>query len=138
MIRNILFNDKAHFTPKKTRNSHLWDRDNPRGTVERINQYLFAVNMWCGVIGEQLIGPYNISQLLTGDIYTDLQNDVPAYLENVRLQTQRHMHYQRDEAPPHFGQVVRQHLNHKFPNRWFGRGGAQNLPPRSPDLKPLD
>ena len=35
-------------------------------------------------------------------------------------------------------QVVRQYLNHKFPNRWIGRGGAENWPPRSPDLNPLD
>jgi len=26
----------------------------------------------------------------------------------------------------------------KFPNRWIGRGGARNWPPRSPDLNPLD
>jgi len=39
---------------------------------------------------------------------------------------------------PHFSQVIRQYLNHKFPNRWIGHGGAQNWPPRSPDLNPLD
>ena len=43
----------------------------------------------------------------------------------------------RLEAPPHFSQFVRQYMNHKFPNRWIGRGGAQNWPPRSPDLNPL-
>jgi len=31
-----------------------------------------------------------------------------------------------------------QYLSHKFPNRWNGRGGAQNWPPRSPDQNPLD
>jgi len=29
-------------------------------------------------------------------------------------------------------------VNHKFPNRWIGRGGAQNWPPWSPGLNPLD
>jgi len=48
------------------------------------------------------------------------------------------MYYQHDGAPPHFIQVLRQYLNHKFPNRWIGRGDAQNWPPRSPDLNPLD
>jgi hypothetical protein len=43
-----------------------------------------------------------------------------------------------DGAPPHFSQVVRQYLGHKFPNRWIGRGGTQNWPPRSLDLNPLD
>ena len=47
-------------------------------------------------------------------------------------------YYQHEGAPPHFSQVVRQYLNHKFPNRWIGRGGAPNWPTRSPDLNPLD
>ena len=37
MIRNILFTDEAHFTRNgvhNTRNFHLWECDNPRGTVE--------------------------------------------------------------------------------------------------------
>ena len=36
MIRNILFTDEAHFTRdgvNNTRNSHLWGRENPHGTV---------------------------------------------------------------------------------------------------------
>jgi len=37
-----------------------------------------------------------------------------------------------------FSQVVRQYLNHKFRNRWIGRGGTQNWPPQPPDLNPLD
>ena len=48
------------------------------------------------------------------------------------------MYYQHDGAPSHFSQVIRQFLNHKFPNRWIDRDGAQNWPPRSPDLNPLD
>jgi len=62
---------------------------------------------------------------------------MPALLENVSLQ-KRQMCYQQDGAPPHFSQAVRQYLNHKFPNRGIGRVGAQNWPPRSPDLNPLD
>ena len=46
-------------------------------------------------------------------------------------------YYQHDGAPPHFSQVVRQYLNHKFPNRWIGRSGVQNWPQRSPELNPL-
>ena len=33
---------------------------------------------------------------------------------------------------------MRQYLNREFPNRWIGRGGAQNWPPLSSDLNPLD
>jgi len=63
---------------------------------------------------------------------------VVALLENVPLQTRRQIYYQRGGAPPHFSQVVMPYLNHKFPNRWIGHGGAQNWPPRSPDPNPLD
>ena len=113
MIHNILFIDKAHFTcngVNKTRNSHLWDCDNPHGTVKSHYQYLFDVNVWCDVTGDQLIGPYIFPQHLT------------ALLENVPLQTQQQMYYQHDGALPHFSQVVRQYLNPKVPNRWIGRG----------------
>jgi hypothetical protein len=48
MIRKILFTDKAHFTHdavNNTRNSHLWDHDNPLGTVKSNYQHRFSVNM---------------------------------------------------------------------------------------------
>ena len=44
----------------------------------------------------------------------------------------------RDGAPPHFSNVVRNHLDNRFPNQWIGRGGPHFWPPRSPDLNPLD
>ena len=34
--------------------------------------------------------------------------------------------------------LARQYLNHKSPNRWIGLSGAQNWPPRSPHLNPLN
>ena len=82
MIRNILFTDEAHFTRdwvNNTRNSYLWDRDNLRGAVETNYQHRFSVNVWCGVSGDQLIGPWMFPQRLTGDIYDKfLQDEVPA------------------------------------------------------------
>ena len=57
MILNILFTDEAHFTRdgvNNRRNSHLWDRDNPHGTVKSNYQHLFATYMWCGVTGDQI------------------------------------------------------------------------------------
>jgi hypothetical protein len=41
---------------------------------------------------------------------------------------------QQDGAPPHFGNIVRQFLNERFPNKWIGRGSFLAWPPRSPDL----
>ena len=60
------------------------------------------------------------------------------YLCQLFAQTRWQMYYQHDEAPLHFSQVVRQYLNHKFPNWWIGCGGSQNWPPWSLGLNPLD
>lgn len=47
--------------------------------------------------------------------------------------------FMQDGAPPHFGLIVRQWLNDRFPERWMGRS-SPNMPwpPRSPDLTPCD
>jgi hypothetical protein len=46
--------------------------------------------------------------------------------------------FQQDGAPLHFGNIVRQFLNERFPNKWIGRGSFLAWPSRSPDLTPLD
>ena len=95
--------------------------------------------MWWCVIGDQLTGPLIFPPIVTSDIYSNfLQEDLPAPLQSVPLQTRRQVYYQHDGTRPHFSQVVRQYVNQKFPNRWIGRGGTPNWPPRSPDLNPLD
>jgi hypothetical protein len=44
--------------------------------------------VWCGVTGDQLTGLYIFPQCLTGDIYANfLQDELPALLENIPLQT---------------------------------------------------
>ena len=50
----------------------------------------------------------------------------------------RHMIFQLDGAPPHWGLQVRAFLNDKFLERWIGRGGPAAWPPRSPDINSLD
>jgi len=141
MICNILFPNLAHSTRdgvNNTRKSHLWDCDNPHGTVKSNYQHRFSINVWCGVIGDQLIGPYTLPQRLTGDIYANfLHDELPALLENVPLQTWLQMYYQHDGVTPGFSQVIRHYLSHKFPNPWIGHGSKQNWPPWSSDLNPL-
>ena len=96
MILKILFTDEAHFTHSgvnNTRNSRLLDHDNLRWIVESNYQYSFSVNVWCGVIGDQLTGPYIFPQHLTGDIYADvLQDELPAPLEMFLCTHERKMY----------------------------------------------
>ena len=59
-------------------------------------------------------------------------------LENVPLQVRQRLWFQHGGAPAHFALNVREYLNNVFPNRWIGRGGPVQWPPRSPDLTLMD
>jgi hypothetical protein len=48
------------------------------------------------------------------------------------------MVFQHDEAPAYYSRLVTHHLNLTFPERWIGRGGHVQWPPRSSDLTPID
>ena len=82
-------------------------RENPHGTLKSNYQHRFSVNEWFGVTGDQMIGPYIFPQRLTVGIYVNiLQDELPALLDNVPLQTRRQLYYQRDGAPFHLSQLV--------------------------------
>lgn len=142
LIPSILFTDEATFTRdgiNNSHNSHRWSDENPYAAVESNFQHRFSVNLWCGMIDNLLIGPFVLPNRLTGQLYLEfLGNDLPLLLEDVPLATRRDMIWQQDGAPAHFSRQVTQHLNRVYPQRWIGRGGPINWPPRSPDLTPLD
>jgi hypothetical protein len=48
------------------------------------------------------------------------------------------MYFQNYRYPQRYTRHVREYLNEYFPNRWLDRGVPVALPPRSPDLTPLD
>jgi hypothetical protein len=84
-------------------------RENPHGTLKSNYQHRFSVNVWFGVIGDQLTGPYIFPQRLTVGIYANiLQDELPALLDNVPLQTRRQLYYQLHGALFHLSQLVRQ------------------------------
>ena len=61
MLGVILSTDEATFTRdcvNKSRNVHKWSQDNPHETFVTTFQSIFSVNVWCGVIGDRLIGPF--------------------------------------------------------------------------------
>ena len=51
-----------------THNSHQWSDKNPCAIVERNSQHRFSVNVWCGVLDNQLTGPAVLPNRLTGRI----------------------------------------------------------------------
>ena len=142
LSKYILYTDEAIFTRcgnYNIHNEHWWSQENPKRTAERNFQHRFSVNVWCGMIDRQLIGPYIFEGRLTGEVYTNfLRHQLPLLLEDVPLKTRQRMILQHDGAPPHYSRQVIEHLNQAFPGRWIGRGGPHAWPARSPDLTPLD
>ena len=138
----VLWTDEAMFTRDgmfNSHNSHVWDMDNPHAIIVRHHQHRFAVNVWCGVVGDHLIGPYILPSTLCGGNYRVFLHDVlPELLENVPLAGRQRIWFQHDGAPAHFDRGARALLNDIFGDRWIGRGEPLPWPPRSPDLTPLD
>ncbi|XP_060855227.1 uncharacterized protein LOC132932896 [Metopolophium dirhodum] len=116
--KNILWTDESKFT----NNGTVW-----------------GVNVWCGLIGRILLGPYFYDGTLSGRRYLDfLVNQLPLLLEDVSLATRENMYFQQDGAPAHNAIIVKNYSNKFFPNRWIGTHGVIPWPARSPDLTPLD
>lgn len=142
-ISTILFTDEAGFSKNgiiNLHNWHVWADENPHATIVSHHQHQFQqINVWAGIVGNFLIGPFVLPARLNGQLYLEfLQNDFHYLVEHLPLETRRNMYYMHDGAPPHFSVAVREHLNTVYPNRWIGRGGPIAWPPRSPDLTPLD
>lgn len=141
-LRYVLWTDEASFTRDgifNSRNSHVWDEENPHAIFPRKHQQRWSVNVWAGIVDDYLIGPYLLPERLTGPIYRRFLEEVlPELLENVPINVRQQMWFQNDGAPAHFAVQVREDLAQRFGHRWIARGGAVSWPPRSPDLTPLD
>lgn len=145
---NIVFSDEATFCLNGFVNRHncrYWADQNPHWMEESHTQYPQKLNVWAGIIRGRIIGPFFLRENLNSNRYLQLLREqiVPALNHLFPNQTNRErpsdeIWYQQDGAPPHYGVDVRQYLNEIFPQRWVGRRGHIEWPPRSPDLSPLD
>ncbi|EFN69005.1 hypothetical protein EAG_00414, partial [Camponotus floridanus] len=115
---NYLFTDEATFTNHgqvNLRNMHFWAADNPHWIRQVERQRPWSINVWCGIIGDHLIGPFFIEGLLNGQKYANfLLNDLPVLLENISLESRRIMFYQHDGCPAHNARISRAVLNNIF------------------------
>ncbi|GFV56427.1 uncharacterized protein TNCV_1709771 [Trichonephila clavipes] len=141
---SVLFTDEASFSREgifNTHNSHSWAAANAHVTRTRAAQDRFLVNIWAGILGDHLIGPYILPDRLTGPRYLIfLEQVLPELLDSahVTAATRTSMWFQQDGAPAHFSISVRNHLDATCGERWIGRGGPVHWPLRSPDLSCLD
>jgi hypothetical protein len=142
-LMNILWSDESQFTRDgvvNTHNAHYWSVENPHWLRETHHQVNWRVNVWCGILGNRLIGPIFYPGTLNGARYRQqiLQAVVEPFVDDLPLATRRVLWYQHDGAPPHFELAVREYLYTEFPDHWIGRGGPIHWPARSPDITPLD
>jgi len=141
-LKHLLFTDEATFTRDGVynyHNAHTWSEVNPHAIRDDNFQRSFKVNVWCGMLGNILLGPYEMSYL-DGETYLNfLQEDFEEMLdEHVPLLTRQNMTFMHDGAPAHYSTDVRNYLNLSYGQNWIGRGGPQPWPARSPDLTPMD
>lgn len=83
-------------------NSHYWNTSNPHWTRETNAQVRWSTNVWCGIINNQLIGPYFYDGTLTGQRYLNfIQYILPELMDNVPLEIQNKMWFHQDGTPTH-------------------------------------
>lgn len=143
----VLWTDEASFTRggiSNIHNEHYWSHTNPHVSTESCFQHQWRINVWAGIIGDVVVGPYFLPHSLNGESYLEfLMNDLDEELtvlpvsSYVDLVMNNNMVFQHDGAPAHYARDVRDHLNNRF-SQWIGRGGRIAWPARSPDLTPLD
>lgn len=141
-FKYVLFTDESSFSSTgrvNGHNFHYYGSENPNICRFVDNQHRFTVNVWAGIVGVNLIGPYFFDGHLNGPRYLSiLEDEMENLLENLPLGTTRRMWFMQDGAPSHYDINVRRFLNERYPNRWIGRGGPVSWPARSPDLTCLD
>lgn len=141
VLENICFSDECTFTlngEPNRQNYRYWSRENQHVKVQSHTQYRQSVNVWMGILGNNLIGPFYIEGTLDQENYLNLlQNQIVPNIIAVTANINS-VFYQQDGAPAHYSRIVREYLDATFPNRWIGRGGPIAWPPRSPDLSPND
>lgn len=140
-VRNMVFSDEATFCLNGTvnrQNCRYWSQTNPHWVQEGHTQHPLKLNVWAGIYNSRIIGPFFLEETLNGNRYLELLNTqiIPALEENGQLPN--NIWFQQDGAPPHYARDVRAYLDRTFHNRWVGRRGTIEWPPRSPDLTPLD
>jgi len=147
-LEHVLFSDECIFTlhgHANRQNCRHWSRENPHWIREEHTQYPEKVNVWAGIVGDHIIGPFFIDGNLNGENYLALlQNNVVPTLTNLYPDPGNPgvpadmIWFQQDGAPAHYELNVRQYLDQIFQNRWIGRRGSVDWPARSPDLTALD
>lgn len=121
------------------RNTHYWSQENPRMNRSSRHQNRFSFNIWCGILGTRIIGPFFYQNSLNSERYLDLlRHDIEDALDDIPLGAIHNCWFQQDGAPAHNSRDVREYLFNRFQGKVVGTYSETPWPARSPDLSPLD
>ncbi|KAJ8910771.1 hypothetical protein NQ315_008892 [Exocentrus adspersus] len=85
--RRVIWTDESYISSDgifNRYNDNHWCRDNPHSTITRQRQGRFGFSVWCGLIDNELIGPYFVNGNLTARSYIHiLNNNLQPYLDNI-------------------------------------------------------
>lgn len=85
-LYEIMFSDESSFSINGTVNRHncrYWATENPHWAREHHTQYRQKINVWAGIVGRRIIGPFFMEENLNGERYLQLLRNhvVPALAE---------------------------------------------------------
>ncbi|GBL73483.1 hypothetical protein AVEN_159478-1 [Araneus ventricosus] len=100
--------DESTFSREGMFNSHnfpVWSEENPYATRIRAAEEQFSINVWAGIVGDHLAGPYLLPERLTGANYLIfLQQVLPQLLDDAHLSAamRSSVWFQHDGASAHY------------------------------------
>lgn len=119
-LSNILFTDESSFPLHGKHNPSVkrcWARENPRFHYNARTQYSQKVNVWAGILGGNIIGPFLINGNLNAAKYLELlQNQILPAIRAFPIPFET-IWFQQDGCPSHNANQVRRFLQETFPNR---------------------
>lgn len=68
-LHKVCFSDEVQFTKNginNCHNYHVWALENPHAKRETAFQDNFSVNIWAGIIGNNLVSPFYLPDQLNG------------------------------------------------------------------------
>ncbi|XP_025157700.1 uncharacterized protein LOC112589294 [Harpegnathos saltator] len=118
----VLFTDESNFQNSGDLNRHnfyYYSDVNTFWVLHIDHQHQWKVNVWCGILDGQIIGPH-------------------FFEEDINLETRGLMWFQHDGAPPHRVNIVRDYLYQRYPEYWIGFNEYVQWPPNYLDLTPCN
>jgi len=87
--------------------------------LKEINhQIVWKVNVWCGIIGSQIVGPVFFDENLNGDKFRLDSDRYSCLTKKFSSAIALNMRFQQNACPSHTSKLACAALNAMFPNKW--------------------